>query len=71
MLNNKHQTFGGEENTSECKMRDASAYSNSLFSSFQDQLDEYEAERKALLCQNNQAKDEVGALKVLYSQCFA
>ena len=52
-------------------MRDASVYSNSLFSSFQDQLDEYEAERNALLCQNNQAKDEVDTLKVLYSQWFA
>lgn len=28
-------------------------------SRFQDQLDEYEAERNALLSQNSQAKDEV------------
>ena len=32
---------------------------DSLFSLLQDQLDEYEAERNALLCQNSQAKDEV------------
>ena len=30
-----------------------------VFISLQDQLDEYEAERNALLCQNSQAKDEV------------
>ena len=32
---------------------------NTCMSRFQDQLDEYEAERNALLSQNSQAKDEV------------
>ena len=33
-------------------------------SRFQDQLDEYEAERNALLSKNSQAKDEVITLKL-------
>lgn len=35
---------------------------------FKDQLDEYEAERNALLCQNNQAKDEVAKLGQQYAK---
>ncbi|KAL9973745.1 hypothetical protein ACROYT_G020240 [Oculina patagonica] len=35
---------------------------------FKDQLDEYEAERNALLCQNSQAKDEVAKLGQQYAK---
>ena len=42
-----------------CKIQFFFPKINTCMSRFQDQLDEYEAERNALLSQNSQAKDEV------------
>ena len=47
-----------------CKIQFFFPKINTCMSRFQDQLDEYEAERNALLSQNSQAKDEVITLKL-------